>query len=485
MTAFPAFADPSFKPVQMPDEHIYAGGWEHFVGGGVAVFDCNEDGLPEVLSDGGENPASFYLNDSDGDVVFHRGGFPSITGMTGAYPFDLNGDGLLDLMILRVGPNLVLKGLGNCEFSDGTVEFGLESGDQWSTAFSATWEKGQDRPTLAIGNYVDRSDPEGPFEACDVNELYRPNPLGGYEKMELSPGYCSLSMLFSDWNRTGTADLRVSNDRHYYVQNGSEQMWAMPDLTLRDGEGWKPISIWGMGIASQDITGDGRPEVVLTSMGDQLMQLATKDGYEAAPFSIGSFAHRPYSGDDGRPSTGWHAQFGDINNDGLSDLFIAKGNVDQMPGLAMKDPNNLLIQNPDGTFEEFGGKAGIGTTDRSRGAALVDLNLDGRLDLVVVNRRAAMEVYQNETLGDNWLSIDLEWKTGNVDAIGSWVEVDTNGKVQTQERTIGGGHVSGQLVPMHFGLGSKGHPKVRVIWPDGETSEWRRVSANSREKFRR
>jgi len=50
-------------------------------------------------------------------------------------------------------------------------------------------------------------------------------------------------------------------------------------------------------------------------MGDQLMQIANDTGYEAAPFGIGSYAHRPYTGDDGRPSTGWHAQFGDVNND--------------------------------------------------------------------------------------------------------------------------------------------------------------------------
>ena len=58
----------------------------------------------------------------------------------------------------------------------------------------------------------------------------------------------------------------------------------------------------------------------------------------------------PFIGDDGRPSTGWHAEFGDVDNDGRADLFIAKGNVDQMPANAMHDPNNLLMQQADGTF---------------------------------------------------------------------------------------------------------------------------------------
>jgi hypothetical protein len=63
-------------------------------------------------------------------------------------------------------------------------------------------------------------------------------------------------------------------------------------------------------------------------------------------------AHRPYVGDDLRPSTAWHTQFEDVNNDGLVDLFIVKGNVDEMPDFAMHDPNNLLLQTPDGKFVE-------------------------------------------------------------------------------------------------------------------------------------
>lgn len=476
--ASPLSAELRFESVQMPSAHVYAGGWEHFVGGGVAVFDCNGDGLPELATAGGENPMGFFVNASHtGDVRFETGAFPQITGATGAYPVDIDNDRFADLVVLRVGPNLVLKGDGDCGFRDVTAELGLRFGDQWSTAFSATWEAGAGFPTLAFGNYVDRVNPEGPFEACDQNELWRISGGSQYIKTDLKPGFCALSMLFSDWNRSGVADLRVSNDRHYYVRGGSEQMWAMPDLQLRDGDGWEPISIWGMGIASRDITGDGRPEVVLTSMGDQLMQIAGESGYYAAPFSIGTFAQRPYIGDDGRPSTGWHAQFGDVDNDGLSDLFIAKGNVDQMPGNAMKDPNNLLIQGKDGRFVEVGDAAGVASVNRARGAGLADLNLDGRLDLVVVNRRAAMEVYANITDAGNFVSIALAQQGVNPFAIGAWVELRTQAGIQTQERTVGGGHASGQLTPLHFGLGEQNSAEVRVIWPDGFMSDWIMVEA--------
>ena len=82
-------------------------------------------------------------------------------------------------------------------------------------------------------------------------------------------------MLFSDWDRSGRRDLRVSNDRHYY-RDGEEQLWrieagAPPRLWTRE-EGWKRLRIFGMGIASHDLTGDGYPEVYLTSQADNKLQ---------------------------------------------------------------------------------------------------------------------------------------------------------------------------------------------------------------------
>ena len=130
-----------------------------------------------------------------------------------------------------------------------------------------------------------------------------------------------LSMLFSDWDRDGTSDLRVSNDRHYYLHDGQEQMWQMADLPrlYQPEDGWQNHKLWGMGIASRDITGDGFPEVYLTSMGDQRLQMLNKDAggpsYRDATYGRGTTAHRPYTGGDGRPSTGWHVGFGDVQND--------------------------------------------------------------------------------------------------------------------------------------------------------------------------
>ncbi|MEM7212132.1 MAG: CRTAC1 family protein [Pseudomonadota bacterium] len=486
-----ALAQPRFIEVaaDLGIAHQYTGGWEHFVGGGVATFDCDGDALPEIYAAGGSAKSVLLRNTSTSESLGFHPDTPeelAVAGVTGAYPIDIDSDGQLDLVILRVGENLLMRGLPDCRFEP--FQFSLPVSERWTTAFSATWERGNRLPTLAFGNYVDRTDPEGPFEACDVNLLYRPQSDRYAEPIDLDPGFCALSMLFSDWNRNGRADLRISNDRHYYVRDGWEQLWKLGEQPAQYGEqdGWRKTSIWGMGIASRDITGDGLPEVYLTSMGDQKLHRLVGPGdrpsYEDARFEAGITAHRPYTGGDGRPSTGWHAEFGDVDNDGHDDLFVAKGNVEAMPGSAMDDPNNLLMRTSDGTYAEQGDRAGIASLARARGAALSDLDLDGRLDLVVVNRNAPLEIYRNVSpASGSWLLLQVEQSAPNLSAVGAWLEVRVGEQIKSREIIIGGGHAGGSSGHHHFGLGNVESAEVRVIWPDGEVSNWMTVRADLRQ----
>lgn len=482
LIAAPALAAPAFtdRAAGLPVAHVYGGGWSHFVGGGVAVLDCNGDHQPDLFAAGGENPAHLFINTTAGagkPISFSLGASPDLTETTGAYPLDIDGDGNLDLAVLRVGPDVLLRGHGDCTFTDAPADWGFVARDAWSTAFAATWEAGQSRPTMAIGHYVDQKNPKGPFQACDTSDLYRPDGDRYGPPEVIKPGYCALSMMIADWQRTGKPALRIANDRQYYVKGGYEQMFDLTPLTERT-ENWPKVSLWGMGIAAQDLNGDGVPEVMTTSMGDQLMQIAKGGAYENAPYAIGTYANVPYLGDDGRPSTGWHPEFGDIDNDGRMDLFISKGNVEEMPSNAMYDPNNLLMQNPDGTFTESGAKAGIARKERSRGAGLSDLDGDGRLDIVVVNRNAPMEIWQNVTNDTgHWLGVAPHLDQ-NSQAVGAILEVRVGGRVTPHEVTVGGGHVSGQAGPAHFGLAAETKADLRVIWPGGQTSDWVSVAAD-------
>lgn len=461
----------------------YMGAWQYMVGGGAAVFDCNADNLPDVFIAGGEGPAGLYRNISapGGALRFEPVARMAETAVTGAYPLDIDGDGITDLAVLRVGENHLMRGLGDCRFENANAAWGFDGGDGWSTAFAATWEPGQDWPTLAVGNYIDRKEEAFPWGSCTENWLHRPGAAKGFAPpLPLTPSYCALSMLFTDWSGKGTRDLRVSNDREYY-KGGQEQLWHMeatPRLWTED-EGWKRLRIWGMGIAARDLDADGANEFFLTSMADNKLQvLAPAKGavlpqYADQALKRGITAHRPFTGGDLRPSTAWHAQFEDVNNDGLTDLFIIKGNVHAMPDFAAKDPNNLFLGRPDGSFTEAADLAGALSFKTGRGGAVADFNADGKLDLLVVNRWDPPEVWRNDAEGlGGFVTVRLQDKGGNRDGIGAWIELRTAAGLQRREITLGGGHMSGQLVPWHFGIGTAKSADVRVIWPDGQASGW-------------
>jgi len=479
-------------------DHVYDGDFTFFVGGGVAAFDCDDDGRSDLYFAGGTNPAALYRNESPigGELRFTQVPDPitDLTKVVGAYPLDIDGDDRVDLAVLRLGESVLLRGLDDCRFERGNEDWGFDGGDAWTAAFSAKWEGSNTLPTLAFGNYLDLAKSEE-RATCADNVLVRPQEGAATyaAPTPLSPGWCTLSILFSDWDRSGRGDLRMTNDRHYYL-DGEEQLWRVADgepprLYTHD-EGWQHMEIWGMGIASYDVTGDGLPEVLLTSQGDNKLQTladgAAQPNYRDIALRRGVTAHRPYTGGEALPSTAWHPEFQDVNNDGFIDLFISKGNVEAMPDFAAKDPSNLLLGQSDGTFDEGAEAAGIVSFVRGRGAALVDLNLDGMLDLVQVNRRENVSLWRSAGWGQagqpapmgNWIAVRLEQPGPNRDAIGSWIEVRFGERTIRREVTIGGGHAGGQLGWIHFGLGEADGAEIRVLWPDGETSPWLELDAN-------
>jgi hypothetical protein len=461
------------------------------VGGGAAAFDCDDDGFPDLLLAGGAAPARFYRNASaaGGPLRFaeETSGLEA-EGVTGAYPLDVDSDGKMDVVLLRVGESLAMRGLGGCRFGRANEAWGFDGGDAWTTAFAATWEAGAAWPTLAVGTYIDRREEMFPWGSCTDNRLHRPAPEGqGFAPpVPLVPSFCALSMLFTDWDRSGTPSLRISNDREYY-KGGQEQLWRVapgePPRLYAAADGWRPLRIWGMGIAAHDLDADGYPEYYLTNMADNRLQgldpaagRQPRPAYVERAYALGVSAQRPFVGDQVKPSTAWHAEFEDVNNDGRADLFVAKGNVDAMPDFAMLDPNNLLMQGADGRFVETGEAAGVASVRTARGAALTDFNLDGLVDLVVVNRREGAELWRNATPdAGHWLAVAPR-RDGRA-AVGGWIEVRTGETVQRREITVGGGHAGGQAGWWHFGLGDAASAEVRVIWPGGDAGPWQSVEA--------
>ncbi len=478
-------------------DHVYGGGDTAMLGGGMAVLDCDKDGRPDIFVAGGDNPSALFRNVSahGGALAFTALHDPAteIRGATGAYPIDIDGDGNADLVVLRVGGVDLLRGLGGCRFAPANAQWSFIPPTGWETAFSATWEGANAAPTLAFGTYVGLDANGDATYTCAPGELYRPVAAAAYgAPIALSPGYCPLSMLFSDWDGSGRRDLRIANDRHYYDAHfadvGGEQLWRVaPGEAPRAytaADGWKQLQVWGMGIASQDLNGDGLPEVYITSQADNKLQTLA-DGpahptYTDIALRSGVLGTHPVNGGDPLQSTAWHPQFEDVNNDGLMDLYVSKGNIDQVPDSASLDPSNLYIGQPGGTFTEQAAAAGIVNYDHTRGAAVVDLNGDGLLDLVEVMVNAPVRVFRNVGSGSasapapmgHWLGVDLQQGGGNVDAVGAVIEVRSVSTDLRREVVVGGGHISGELGPTHFGLGGDATAEVRVQWPDGAWGPW-------------
>lgn len=499
----PASAQIRFEhlPDALTVDHVYGGNTDFVVGGGAAVFDCSGDGLPDLFLAGGENQAGLFVNRSNpaGAVSFRPAPLPEgldgalSRNVTGAYPLDFDGDGITDLFVMRFGQNVLLRGLGDCRFIAANADISLPDRDDWTTAFAASWEAGQSLPTLAIGNYVDRSRPLQREGNCDESYLLRPSaddPSRYGAPIPFPESHCPLALMFVDWSGSGTPDLRATNDRQYYDPDGGEQLFALtPDGLIPYGaeDGWQDVQIWGMSLAAHDVVGNGLPDLSISNMMDQRLETLGDGRAQAAyfvdiAFDTGSTAHRPYAGGDVRPSTGWHTQFADFDQDGLADLLIIKGNVDEMAEFAAFDPDNLLIRQPDGTFVEAGEAAGLALDRRGRGAAVADFNRDGCLDLAIVNRNQPATILQNtacDALGGA-VMLTLQDSAPNSNAIGSTVRVRLPETSESYFTYAGGGHAGGGLVPLHIGVGEQDAVDVSITWPDGRVN---RITGLMRDTF--
>ena len=163
----------------------------------------------------------------------------------------------------------------------------------------------------------------------------------------LSPGYCALSMLFSDWDRTGRRDLRVSNDRHYNV-DGEEQLWRMTpgDSAAPCTRRRRLAKLRHLGHGHRQPGPDRRRQAGGVPHQPGRQQAADprrrrhgRRRTRTSRSSRGVTATQPFAGGQSLPSTAWHPAFEDVNNDGLVDLFVAKGNVEAQEGYATKDPS--------------------------------------------------------------------------------------------------------------------------------------------------
>jgi hypothetical protein len=319
------------------------------VGSGCALFDMDGDGRPDVylLNNGGPKgrPNALYRQKEDGTFqdVSAGSGLDVRGYCMGVAVGDVDGDGLPDVLLTEYGRVRLFRNLGGGKFRDVTKEAGLDNPAWGCSAAFLDYDR-DGKLDVVIANYV------------DYDPSWRCTAPGG------AGDYCN----------PGAFTGRVS--RLYRNRGG----WKFEDVTLKSGLGLLPGP--GLGVVCADFDGDGWVDVFVANDGKpNHLWMNQRDGTfkeEAAARGVAVNAM-------GQAQAGMGVAVGDVDGDGLFDLFVTHLGAEQ---------HTLWKQGPRGLFRDRSGPAGL-TNPRWRGTGfgvcLADFNNDGAPDAVLVNGRVA------------------------------------------------------------------------------------------------
>lgn len=477
--------------------------------GGVAVFDYNKDGRPDIFFTNGANietlkkdlpKFSNRLFRNDGNGVFTD--VTKEAGLTGTgYDIcvavgDYDNDGHPDLFVGGVHGNTLYHNNGDGTFTDVTAKAGLnrsvdpQYGPLWTAA--AAWvDVNQDGLLdLVVINYLQwdiKTEPLCPFagayDYCSPTRYKgQPNQLflnrGGGVFQDVSeqwglrakPGK-GMGVGVADYDQDGRPDLFVTNDTSYnylFHNNGHgfDEVAFQQGVALVEDGGF----VSGMGLDFRDYNNDGFPDIVFVALNGQTFPLFVNKGgkgFEEVTFASGL---RQLS----RSMSGYGAGFFDFDNDGWKDLFVSRGHVESMAGAAFTvDQHNTVFRNPGvtGKWQAFTAEAGLTASPaaRHRGCAFGDFDGDGRVDVVVTALGKEAEIWMNRSPNPgHWLEIALEGTKSNRDGIGARMKVVTSAGAEYNHMTTSVGYASSSDGPVHFGLGADSKASlIEIRWPSG------------------
>ena len=467
------------------------------MGGGVAAFDYNNDGRPDLFFANGAPVPSMQKS---GPKYWNRllrneggGKFTDVTeaaGLSGtgfsigAAAADFDNDGYPDLFVAGVQANRLYRNLGNGKFEDVTGKSGIRS-DQWSVAAGWFDFDNDGLVDLFVVNYVEWSPESNPacFDpghkvrvychprnfAALANTLYRNLGNGRFEDVSAMSGISKfkgkgMSLAIADYDLDGFPDVFVTNDTlpNFLFHNRGDGTFEEVALTAGvaltdDGH---PIS--AMGADFRDFDNDGLPDIVFTGLTGETFPLFRNLGK-------GKFRDATYVSKMGPLSTrlaGWSVLMADFDNDGWKDIFTANShvtdNIEAFSGDRYKLRNTLFWNTGKSTF-----RAGpqIGDERAHRGAAVADFNGDGKPDIAVTALGTPALLWLNDTgTANHWIDIKLIGTKSNRDGIGARIRLGS----QTNTQTSAYGYASSSLGPVHFGLGTATSvPALEVQWPSG------------------
>ena len=470
------------------------------MGGGVALADVDDDGDLDVylvqggsLTGGEDSPGNeLYLNDGRGHfAVASDPGDAADTGYgMGVIAGDYDNDGDTDLYVTNWGANVLLRNDGSGRFENVTAAAGV--GDPaWGTAAAFLDLDRDDDLDLFVVNYLTYS--PGSAQDCvrtycgptaddaTADRLYRNNGDGTFTEVSESAGLNTafgngLGIAGADFNEDGRIDVFVAND------GMPNQLWlnetsADGGLRFRD-----EAMLWGcamddhgfakagMGVGAADFDDDGATDILVVNLERQ-----TDSFYRNARTHFVDSTSRIGLGVSSRRFTRFGIALTDFDNDGDLDMYQGNGRIDHSPEFEGEDPfaePNVLYRMEGRVFEVVSprGDASDAMVHTSRGVAMGDVDNDGGIDLVVVNKDAAAYLLMNHVGGSgNWVRFRVVNRHGS-DAIGATVWATVGHERKRRDVQTATSYLASHDPRVHFGLGQVPRVSgVQVVWPTGET----------------
>jgi hypothetical protein len=484
--------------------------------GGSLFLDYNSDGWPDIFF---VNGGSFvdkqkaaaarhrlYRNNKDGtftDMTSASGIEVSGFGV-GACSADYDNDGWADLYVTAVGGNKLYHNNGNGTFTDVTEKAGVAS-KLWSSSCAFGDIDNDGNVDLYVTNYVDFSVNNNKYCVfsgdtrvyCHPNVyngepdlLFRNNGNGTFTDVSRAAGIerpdgKGLGVVFGDVDSDGWTDIYVANDStpNFLFHNKGKGIFEEVGLRAGVAVGIDGQPLAGMGTDMGDVNGDGLLDIFVTNLDRQTHNLYRNLGK-------GLFADITFESGVGEatlPFVGFGAVFLDYDNDTDLDLAIANGdvidNVSVFRDSTSYEQRNLLLQN-DGTgkFRDVGPASGPGFAIKkpSRSLSVADIDNDGDLDLLVGNVGQTPDLLRNDGGNKaNSLLIKTVGSKSNRDGIGALLKLTVGGKVLVRDVKAGSSYLSQNDMRVHFGMGNAARAdRLEIRWPSGAVDSLQGIEAN-------
>ncbi len=483
------------------------------LGAGCAFLDYDRDGWQDILLVNGmdwpgharqRSTLRLYRNNRNGtftDVTRSAGLDVEMYGM-GVAVGDYNNDGFPDLFITCVGQNRLFRNTGKGTFVDVTRASGLGGRSAFST--SALWfDFDRDgRLDLFVCNYVKWSPEHDVFCSLDGKHksyctpeayhgetcwLFHNRGDGTFEDVTPASGIFdatskSLGVAMFDYDHDGWPDLLVANDTQPNKLYCNERNGAFREIAVQAGLAFsnEGKARAGMGVDVGDFDNSGSAGIAITNFDNEMIGLYRENRGQYTDVALPSGVGGP-----SRDTLGFGCAFADINLDGLLDLLVVNGHIDDtvraVRNVGYAQPPQLFLNQGAGRFREVAAQAGaaFATPKVGRGLACGDFDRDGDLDVLITTNNGPAYLYRNDmTAANRSIRFYLVGTDSNRDAIGATIQIFHGSTRQTRMVKSGSSYLSQSELPATFGLGAAGTvDRVVIAWPNGRTEEYKNLRA--------